>query len=192
MVPLAEFTRVSQQNAALRKALGASKDATTDQLVTRITELKTPRTADDLDPAVAERLAQVREREWRAAERVYGPELTALVRQFADDVRTGTDDPEELLSTFHAAIGTQGQRQAQTPASTAPAVDEQEPAPQQTPAASGEGVPLFLQVEDQGRPFGGQGLYASDSDATRENEGKGEQGIVNALRKSGLGKVFGV
>lgn len=96
----AEYTRVTQQNAAIRKELGLPKGATTQDILAAIAE----RVAADEDeedevpedPRIAEANQRAFDANFRVAQAIYGQAFAEDAIQLANTLRS-TDDVDEIM-----------------------------------------------------------------------------------------------
>lgn len=107
----AEYTRATQQNAAIRAKLGLSKTATQAEILAALeAAMAAPATADDDDDAdePTERERELAERaraaELRVASAVYGDDFTTAAVDFINLART-SEDLDELLTAAAAFRG---------------------------------------------------------------------------------------
>ncbi len=123
-------TRLGQQNAAYREALGLDRRAPDEQVIARIKELtQGPEREDpEYDPRLDEERAAFIEREWRTAQRVYGDETVTVARTVQELALTAAS-PMEFLDELTKLIKPGGE---QPPA---PQQGQQQPTPQQRRAA---------------------------------------------------------
>ena len=124
------LTRVTQENAALKKALGLSARATPDQVNEAIAQLRTPQqqATEDTDPEYDRKWLEIREREYQLAARAHSPEVVATVRQI-EELAVGSASPLDLTdAVLELATILARQMNGQSPPQQAPA-NGQRPAP---------------------------------------------------------------
>lgn len=167
------FTQATQQNAAIKAALGLPKDADISTVTEAISALKakgTSKPAADEDPRIAQMRADLVETKWRANERIYGP-LATQARSFMEAAQS--DDPDEMMAVFYTAI-TESARTGtaqSAPAATTPEV--------QAPAAAATPPPVPDLVE---APLGSQGLRQVDNLVPAAEVGSGSfRGLAERL-----------
>jgi 2-oxoglutarate dehydrogenase complex dehydrogenase (E1) component-like enzyme len=140
----AAYTQATQQNSAIKRALGLGKEAGADQVIAAIESLRA-QPDEGTDPSVRAAIAKAEQREWNAAERIYGDDFVANVKAFVSEAQT-TRDIDELVGRFHAM--TQPQQQAapaptpvvEQPAAPAAATPESRLDLADRPSGTGEGV----------------------------------------------------
>jgi hypothetical protein len=134
----AEFTRRSQENADVKKALGLAKDSGREDVLTAINKLKTQQMTgeEDADPRLAEINERAMNAGWRVAEAYY-PGVAPAARELLDYAQTETD-PEAITRFFYEILN----RFAVDQGAEAPAA-EGTPTPETPP-------PMHLSESDTG------------------------------------------
>jgi len=98
-------TRLSQSNAALKRALGLEPSTPDEKVLARISELQQgpEESSDAYDPVLDRERAALIEREWATAERIAGPEKVALARQVQDLAITSAS-PLDLVDAIEELV----------------------------------------------------------------------------------------
>ena len=167
------FTQATQQNAAIKAALGLPKDADISTVTEAISALKAKgsnKPAADEDPRIAQMRADLHETKWRANERIYGVHAQQA-RALAEAI--ASDDPDEVMQAFYTAVteaAASGQARSAPEAPT--------PEVQAAPAAATQPpVPDFVEA-----PLGSQGLRQVDNLVPAAEVGSGSfRGLAERL-----------
>jgi len=111
----AGLTRTTQENAALKKALGLNGRATTEQTLEAITQLRNPAPEGEYDAEYEAREQGLREREYTLATRAHDEEVVGIVRQIEELSIAGaspldlTDAVVELATKLASQMTADGQ-----------------------------------------------------------------------------------
>jgi hypothetical protein len=115
---MAANTRLSQSNAAIRKALGFEGRVSDQDILAKIEELSSggSQSAGDpeYDPAFDEERSQFIEREWQLATRVYGEDTVTVARN-VQELALSAASPAEFLDELSKLIGASEQGTQQQP-----------------------------------------------------------------------------
>jgi len=166
----AGFTQRSQDLAAIRETLGLPKTADRQTIVNAIAGLKRPVASSEYsdDPELAERHANIIEREWGLVARTYGDDFAAQARHIHEIAMT-TGDPDVVAAALYEAA--QAVNQAPSPSGAAQA-GSQEQGEDDLPVPD-------LDVEE---PSGSLGLRQPDPNALQGLE-PGSGNVTEAARR---------